>query len=289
MHVRARGVPSLDGAACNPRNDADDSSTTATTACKGMQAACTRSQDVYRLLNQHFNPFIPQTVSSVLTICEISALTERQIALRQNFHYSLPPLLSTSRGAADEFTQDKSCCRKMSCLPEAAANAAAGADPPPGGAEWAAQKAKENKNKKRNERRKKRRTQGPLYPFALKVFGGPNQEEISLDQWREMKGKSSTYITVEIIKAEKDHKNTDEASLSEMKFVEVNIKYKLCTCICTAIMTPSFMCRNFISGLRDHASWLPLATGAFSCNLMYRYLPNPILLRNQQRPAAPGV
>ena len=81
------------------------------------------------------------------------------------------------------------------------------------------------KNKKRNERKKRRLEEGPLYPHAAKIWAGPNNEELTLEEWRAIKMQLCE-IRV-IMQAKKAGKNCDELTIDELAFVQVRYCYRV--------------------------------------------------------------
>ena len=104
----------------------------------------------------------------------------------------------------------------------AAAVASTSAAFPPGSKEQVAEKKRKARNDARNDRRKRRRIAGPLYPHAVNIYAGPAKELFTLTSWRQAKALAMKWIMANLIAAFAKGINTENHSIDDMKFVEVN-------------------------------------------------------------------
>lgn len=85
-----------------------------------------------------------------------------------------------------------------------------------GSPEWIAKKKK--KNDLRNARKQKRRTQGPLFPFSLKISGPEANSEISLLDWRAAHTAAGDWFADALLS--QDRNTIFDIAVEEWKFVE---------------------------------------------------------------------
>ena len=126
---------------------------------------------------------------------------------------------ATSSSAADKGEKTK---------PTTTAGTAASVEAPqfpPGSKEFADERKRKARNEARNNRRKNRRVQGPLFPHAVHVYAGENQQEFSLEGWRVACPLAKKWILTELFKGLAQGQDTTNYSVDDMKFVEVNSNF----------------------------------------------------------------
>ena len=108
--------------------------------------------------------------------------------------------------------------------PAAAASqspAAAASQPPVGSNKWAkVQNKKAKKNEKNRERKKKRATQGPLHPYAIKIWADADGEPLSLETWRDLIARTKANLVQMILELIEKKIPINTMAVDEYKFVE---------------------------------------------------------------------
>ena len=87
---------------------------------------------------------------------------------------------------------------------------------PPGSKEAIAEKKRKSRNDARNQRRKKRRIAGPLYPYAINVYAGPNKEQFSLESFRASKKTVMGWVMAELFKGLANGVDTANYTIDDM-------------------------------------------------------------------------